>query len=154
MAWRAHGQSVEHPRRRAAGRRGGCARARTACQADRRCSIDEIVFTSGATESNNLALHAALAGRPDATLIITAVEHPAVMEFAQTRARTAPLVVVGVDRRGHLDTGRLSAALRSAPGAVVSVMAASTRLGSSTISRTSGPSPARTGLFCTPTRRN
>jgi cysteine desulfurase len=89
----------------------------------------EIVFTSGATESNNLALHAALAGRPDATLIVTAVEHPAVLEFAQTRARTAPLVVVGVDRHGQLDTGRLSAALRSAPGAVVSVMAANNETG-------------------------
>ena len=89
----------------------------------------EIVFTSGATESNNLALHAAIASRPDATLIITAVEHPAVLEFARARAHTAPLVVVGVDHRGHLHTERLAAALNAAPGAVVSVMAANNETG-------------------------
>lgn len=89
----------------------------------------EIVFTSGATESNNLALHAALASRPDAALITTAVEHPAVLEFARAQARTAPPVVIGVDHLGHLHAERLAAALRTAPGAVVSVMAANNETG-------------------------
>ena len=89
----------------------------------------EIVFTSGATESNNLALHAALAGRPETTLITTAVEHPAVLEFARSQARTVPLVVIGVNSHGHLHTAHLAAALRAAPGAVVSVMAANNETG-------------------------
>lgn len=115
----------------AAGRRAAAAVAHAREQLARLIGAapGEIVFTSGATESNNLALHAALADRPDATLIITAVEHPAVLEFARARARTAPLAVVGVDRRGHLQTERLAAALRTAPGAVVSVMAANNETG-------------------------
>jgi cysteine desulfurase len=115
----------------AAGRRAAAAVANAREQVARLIGAahGEIVFTSGATESNNLALHAALAGRPDATLITTAVEHPAVLEFAWARPRTAPLVVVGVDHRGHLRTERLAAALRTAPGAVVSVMAANNETG-------------------------
>ena len=114
----------------AAGRRAAAAVAHAREQLARLIGAahGEIVFTSGATESNNLALHAALAGRPDAALIISAVEHPAVLEFALARAGAASLVV-GVDHHGHLQTERLAAALRTAPGAVVSVMAANNETG-------------------------
>ncbi len=40
---------------------------------------DEVVFTSGATESNNLAL-LSLAGDPPAQLLASSVEHPSVIE--------------------------------------------------------------------------
>jgi cysteine desulfurase len=40
---------------------------------------DEVVFTSGATEANNLALRS-LAGQPPGHLIASAVEHPSVSE--------------------------------------------------------------------------
>ncbi len=113
----------------AAGRRAAAAVAHAREQLARLIGAahGEIVFTSGATESNNLALHAALAGRPDAALIISAVEHPAVLEFA--RARTTPVVVVGVDHQGRLHVDQLAGALRTAPGAVVSVMAANNETG-------------------------
>src|SRR5262249_24921416 len=47
---------------------------------------DEVLFTSGATEANNLALFG-LAGDPPGHLIVSAVEHPSVAEPAQELAR-------------------------------------------------------------------
>src|SRR5438045_2916704 len=46
---------------------------------------DEVVFTSGATEANNLALFG-LAGRPPGHLLVSAVEHPSVAEPARRLA--------------------------------------------------------------------
>jgi cysteine desulfurase len=46
---------------------------------------DEIVFTSGATEANNLALFG-LAGAPPARLLTTTIEHPSVAEPIQRLA--------------------------------------------------------------------
>src|SRR5688572_23165520 len=49
-----------------------------------RCSPNELTFTSGATEANNLALRSAVErGRP---LVISSVEHPAVAEAAEAVA--------------------------------------------------------------------
>src|SRR5436190_13713924 len=47
---------------------------------------DEVLFTSGATEANNLALFG-LAGDPPGHLVVSAVEHPSVTEPAQELAR-------------------------------------------------------------------
>jgi len=49
-----------------------------------RCHPDEILFTSGGSESNNLALIGYAVGRygPGAHLIVSAIEHPAVNEVA------------------------------------------------------------------------
>src|SRR5437762_7751148 len=46
---------------------------------------DEVVFTSGATEANNLALFG-LAGDPPGHLLVSAVEHPSVAEPARRLA--------------------------------------------------------------------
>ncbi len=40
---------------------------------------DEVIFTSGATEANNLALFG-LAGDPPAQILSSSIEHPCVME--------------------------------------------------------------------------
>ncbi|WP_206484839.1 cysteine desulfurase family protein [Mycobacteroides abscessus] len=86
----------------------------------------EIVFTSGATEANNLAIHAALSVRPRVMLVTTAVEHAAVLQVARARNGSA---VVGVDHNGRVDLAALSDALRKYPGAVVSVIAANNETG-------------------------
>src|SRR5688572_17554256 len=58
------------------------ARTRVAKLFDRRAG--EVIFTSGGTEADNLALlGVALEQRPGAQVIISAVEHPAVMEAAR-----------------------------------------------------------------------
>ena len=49
------------------------------------CSHDEIVFTSGGTESNNMALKGAMfrSAIGNGHMIVSAIEHPAVMEPAR-----------------------------------------------------------------------
>jgi len=59
-----------------------------------------IVLTSGGTEANNLVLR----GRPAATIVTTAVEHPSVLRPAQASRRR---VVVPVDGRGLVRTDSL-----------------------------------------------
>jgi cysteine desulfurase len=94
-----------------------------------RCAPHEIVFTSGATEANNLALRAAISyhGR----IVTSAVEHPAVLEAARSFTADAPeaLVVLSVDRNGQVDHRSLIEALQCRQVAVVSVMLANNETG-------------------------
>ena len=53
-------------------------RSRQAIAAQLSAQEDELIFTSGATESVHLALHGVAAGRPPGRLVISALEHPAV----------------------------------------------------------------------------
>lgn len=48
----------------------------------------QIIFTSGGTEANNLALHAVTAGRTPGRIAISAVEHPSVLEAAQQMSKS------------------------------------------------------------------
>lgn len=75
----------------------------------------EILITSGATESNNLALKGvaeayAAKGRH---LVTTKVEHPSVLDAARSLAtRGAELSLLDVDREGRVDPESVRAALR------------------------------------------
>jgi cysteine desulfurase len=62
----------------------------------------EIVFTSGATEANVLALRGAAAGRPGA-VVVTAIEHASVLEAARTLDRPVRSVPTDGDGRVHAD---------------------------------------------------
>ena len=92
---------------------------------------EEIVFTSGATESDNLALRGAarsLAAR-GRHVVTTAIEHPAVLEPCRTLEREGFEVTrVDVDAGGVVDPARVAAALR-ADTVLVSVMAANNEIG-------------------------
>ncbi|MGW3073963.1 cysteine desulfurase family protein [Kitasatospora sp. NPDC001132] len=93
------------------------------------CSPGEIIFTSGATEANNLALRAAFAtgGR----LVTSSVEHPAVLETAKALTSDAPasLVVLPVDADGLVDLDAFHMALAGGGVAIVSLMAANNETG-------------------------
>ncbi|GAA1342293.1 cysteine desulfurase family protein [Saccharothrix algeriensis] len=93
------------------------------------CHPAEIIFTSGATEANNLALRAAY-GRGGA-LVTTAVEHPAVLETARaiTAGASGALVVLPVDKDGTVDYRALDAALDRGDVSVVSAMLANNETG-------------------------
>ena len=94
------------------------------------CS-DEIVFTGCATEANNLALlGVARALRTSKRhLVVSAIEHPAVMEPALHLQREGwDLTVVPVDGHGHVDPAEVSSALR-ADTALVSIMHANNEVG-------------------------
>jgi cysteine desulfurase len=69
----------------------------------------EIVFTSGATEANNLALRGVL--QAGEGLVTTAIEHASILETARDlAAEGTPLTVVGVDGDGRLDPAAFVAA--------------------------------------------
>ena len=73
----------------------------------------EVYFTSGGTESNNLAILGSverMRGRQIAA--VTAVEHPSVLAaFDELKARGHDVRVIGVDARGDLDWDALTKAL-------------------------------------------
>jgi cysteine desulfurase len=73
---------------------------------------DEVIFTSGATEANNLALFG-LAGDPPGHLLASPVEHPCVAEpVARLAARGFAVESLPVDRDGLIDLAALPARLR------------------------------------------
>jgi len=90
----------------------------------------EIIFTGCATEANNLALLGVAAARPGRRhLIISAVEHPAVLEPARQLERQGwALTVVPVDSSGRVAPAEVAAALRP-DTALVSIMHANNEVG-------------------------
>ena len=93
----------------------------------------ELIFTSGGTEADNLAVKGAFwspAQQRRTKLVISAVEHHAVLDsvawLAQTYGATAELV--GVDDQGRLDEDALAAAVDDVT-ALVSVMWANNEVG-------------------------
>ncbi len=95
------------------------------------CFPDEIVFTGGGTESNNLALRGVVQarGEPGQHLITTVVEHPAVQRVMAHLERQGHRVTrVPVDATGQVDPDVVAAALE--PGTtLVSVMHANNEVG-------------------------
>ncbi len=95
------------------------------------CSATEIVFTSGASEGNNLALigaATALATRRR-HLVTQATEHPSVLEPLRHLAVSGwELSVIGVDGEGRVRLDELEAALRD-DTALVSLMLANNETG-------------------------
>ena len=90
----------------------------------------DVVFTGGGTGSDNLGVAGpALAWDRRAGVVVTAVEHEAVLETARFLERLGcPLTVVGVDRDGIVDPAGVAAAVGPRT-AVVSVMTANNETG-------------------------
>src|SRR5579885_449810 len=91
----------------------------------------EVFFTSGATESNNLALQGALATAPAAArLLYGATEHPSVLETAEAlRAAGRAVEVVAVGRDGLLDWAAYETQLSRGPVRLVALMRANNETG-------------------------
>lgn len=89
-----------------------------------------VIFTSGATESNNLALKGVLRGRPPGShLIVNAAEHRAVLDPAKVLEREGgTLTVLPVDRTGRVDPQQVADAIRPET-VLVSFMAANNEVG-------------------------
>jgi len=107
------------------------ARAETAAALD--ADSDEIFFTSGGTESNNLALKGVLFRESidnGAHLIISGIEHPAILQPAEfLRRQGYELTVVGCDSRGTVSPEAIQDALRPTTR-LVSIMHANNEIGS------------------------
>lgn len=89
-------------------------------------SSGEVVFTSGATESNNLALGGAIRAAGGGHIITAASEHKAVLETAREWCREATIVPIDAD--GRVDPERIAAAIRR-DTVLVSVMTANNEVG-------------------------
>ena len=80
------------------------------------CAPGEVIFTSGGTEADNLAvigLARAEAGR-GCHIVTTAIEHHAVLYAARSlRARGFEVTELKVDRKGRVDPAELAAAARA-----------------------------------------
>ncbi len=115
--WKAQ-EAVEAARREVAALVGAAAR--------------EVIFTSGATESNNLAIRGAAAAAVDPArrhVVISAIEHRSVIEASKClEAEGWRRTVVPVASDGRVDLAALRAAVDDET-AVVSVMAANNEIG-------------------------
>jgi cysteine desulfurase len=91
---------------------------------------DEILFTSGGTESDATAIHAALQSNPDKRHIVTSrVEHPAIKTlFERYQKNGFRVTFVPVDGEGRLDQAALLESL-SDDTAIVSLMWANNETG-------------------------
>ena len=96
------------------------------------CDPDEIVFTSGGTESNNLALKGVMLGQLPAAgghLVISALEHPSVVEPARFLERLGyDLTIAGASGQGVVQPAAVRAAIRP-DTRLVSVMHANNEVG-------------------------
>jgi len=94
------------------------------------CEPDEIIFTSGGTESDTTALRGVLErSGPRQHLITTRVEHPAVRTTAKhLQKQGCRLTELPVDRYGRLDLDHLTKALTE-DTALVSIMFANNETG-------------------------
>jgi cysteine desulfurase len=128
----ANPHSAEHAMGRAAEAAVEAARAQIAALIG--AEPREIVFTSGATESNNIAIkgaarHARRVGDPRRRVITLATEHKCVLESVADLVEDGfDPIVLPVRRDGTLDPERLEEALAT-PTLLVSVMAVNNETG-------------------------
>ncbi len=91
------------------------------------CEPREIIFTSGGSESDNLALRGIL--RPGDHLIISEIEHPAVLRTAEILAKNGvELTKIPVARNGIVEVAAVTAALRPNTK-LISIMLANNEIG-------------------------
>lgn len=89
----------------------------------------EIVFTSGATESNNWVLKSVLFGKEKRHIVTTSIEHHSVLETAEFLGKNGcELTVLPVDGQGLVNPDDLRKAMR-ADTALVSIMLANNEVG-------------------------
>jgi cysteine desulfurase len=106
-------------------------RARTTLSRALKCDAEEVVFTSGGTEGNNLAIFgAAYANRRKGNKVITTkIEHPSVLNaFKRLGEEGFEVTYIGTDSSGHLDMDSLEAAVDEKT-ILISVMAVNNEIG-------------------------
>jgi len=95
---------------------------------------DQLIFTSGGTEANNLALFGLTAAAAAKThekqqVIVSGIEHPSILESVKRlEQRGVPVVRLGVSSHGVVDERQLEEALEQ-PTALASVMLANHETG-------------------------
>jgi cysteine desulfurase len=90
----------------------------------------EIIFTSGATESNNLAILGVVPDKKKLHIVATNIEHSSVLEICRylEKSDRATVTLVEVEQNGVIDPQKIRAALRP-DTTLVSVMYANNEIG-------------------------
>lgn len=94
------------------------------------CATSEIIFTSGGTEADNMALHTAVKTLGVTHIITSALEHHAVGHTADFLAHNANVKVsfVHVDSKGNVDLNHLETLLQGEEKTLVSLMHANNEI--------------------------
>ncbi|BCX89561.1 cysteine desulfurase [Methylomarinovum tepidoasis] len=91
---------------------------------------NQVIFTSGGTEANNLALQGYCRAHPESALLVSPVEHPSVLETVVGLARQGVACVrLEVDGEGRVVADALAEQLERHPHALVSCMLANNETG-------------------------
>ncbi len=85
----------------------------------------EIVFTAGATEANNLAIHGVISKFPGSKILVSAIEHDSVLKAAKQHKHT----ILSVDPKGRVDLAKLKSELQDDTVVLVSIMYANNEIG-------------------------
>lgn len=110
--------------------RDGVERARAQVAALLGAQPQEVIWTSGGTEANNLALKGLCTGKAAGRVLYGATEHPAVMEAAESLARDGWVVeTTAMTADGLIDWPAFTAQCAAGPVRVASVMAANNETG-------------------------
>ena len=111
------------------------------------CGSEELVFTSGGSESIHLALLGAAAALPPGRLLLSAVEHPATMAAATALVeRGWQLAIAPVDHRGLIIPERF-AALLEPPTRLASLIWGQSEVGSLQAIGALGPMCRQAGVL-------
>ena len=94
------------------------------------CKPSEIIFTSGGTEADNMAICAAVRELGVTRIITSKLEHHAVGHTAEAIAidKNVQVDYVKVDRKGHVDLDHLEKLLSEGPTTLVSLMHANNEI--------------------------
>jgi len=95
-----------------------------------KCTSDEIYFTSGGTEANNLALFGAAKANRGSHIITSAIEHPATLQAADNiESEWYSIELLEVDEAGSMDLAQLENSI-SDETVLVSIMHVNNEVGS------------------------
>lgn len=105
--------------------------ARRSIAASLNCSPAEIVFTSGGTEADNLAMHAACFDLGCKQIITSPIEHSAVLKCAEALCADGKikLSLVKLDHKGNVDLAHLEQLLSSGDKSYVTLMHGNNEIG-------------------------
>lgn len=94
------------------------------------CQASEIIFTSGGTEADNMALYSSVNLLGVKHIITSSIEHHAVGHTAEAIAKQglAKVSNVKIDAKGHVDLTHLEELLQSGEKALVSLMHANNEI--------------------------
>lgn len=93
-----------------------------------KASPEEIYFTSGGTEANNLAIQGYLKASRKKHIITTAIEHPSVHSLFKSFEQSHDVTYLSVDQNGYIKLDELKSVLRE-DTALVSIMLVNNEIG-------------------------